>query len=46
MMKKKFKVNQNLCTGDRVCLTIAPYVFEMNDEGKAYVKDSDGAVNA
>ncbi len=43
MMKKKLKVNQDLCTGDRVCLTIAPYVFEMNDEGKAYVKDSDGA---
>lgn len=42
MMKKPI-VDQDLCTGDQVCVTIAPYVFEMNEEGKAYVKDPEGA---
>jgi ferredoxin len=40
---KKPKVDQNLCTGDQVCVTIAPYVFEINEGGKAYVSDPEGA---
>jgi len=36
-------VDPNLCTGDQVCTTIAPYVFAMNKEGKAYVVDQEGA---
>ena len=42
-MMKKLKVDQDLCTGDQVCVTIAPYVFEMNEDGKAYVNDPEGA---
>ncbi len=37
------KVDQDLFTGDQVCITIAPYVFELNEEGKAYVVDPEGA---
>lgn len=36
-------VDQSLCTGDQVCVTIAPYVFKMNENGKAYVSDPEGA---
>jgi ferredoxin len=42
-MMKKPKVDQDLCTGDQVCITIAPYVFELNEEGKAFLKDPEGA---
>lgn len=42
-MMKRPKVDQDLCTGDQVCVTIAPFVFKINEEGKAYVKDSEGA---
>jgi ferredoxin len=42
-MMKKPKVDQDLCTGDQVCITIASYVFEINEDGKAYVKDPEGA---
>ncbi len=37
------KVDPDKCTGDQVCVTIAPDVFEMNEERKAYVKDPEGA---
>ena len=40
---KRPEVDQELCTGDQVCITIAPYVFEMNEGGKAYVVDPEGA---
>ena len=40
---RKPKVDQTLCTGDEVCVTIAPLVFKMNKEGKAYVVDPKGA---
>ena len=40
---KTLKVDQSRCTGDQVCITIAPYVFELNEEGRSYVKDPDGA---
>jgi ferredoxin len=40
---RKPKVDQTLCTGAEVCAIIAPDVFEMNEEGKAYVVDPEGA---
>ena len=39
---RKPKVDQSKCTGDEVCITIAPYVFEINEEGKAFVTDPEG----
>jgi ferredoxin len=43
MRNEKPKVDQNLCTGDQVCIAIAPDVFEINEEGLAYVADPEGA---
>ena len=43
MKMKKPQVVQNLCTGDMICTTIAPDVFDINEEGKSYVKDPTGA---
>ena len=43
MEMRKLKVNPDLCTGDEVCVTIAPLVFKMNRKGKAYVVDPEGA---
>jgi ferredoxin len=34
---------KELCTGDQICVSIAPYVFAMSEDGKAYVKDQNGA---
>jgi ferredoxin len=35
-------VDQDLCTGDGLCVQYAPEVFEFDDDGLAYVKDHDG----
>jgi ferredoxin len=35
-------VDQDLCTGDGLCVQMAPDVFEFDVDGLAYVKDSDG----
>lgn len=35
-------VDQQLCTGDGLCVQYAPEVFEFDIDGLAYVKDSDG----
>lgn len=43
---KRPTVDQDLCTGDQICVTIAPYVFEMNAQGKADVTDPEGADEA
>jgi len=34
-------IDQDLCTGDGICAEIAPKVFEMDDDGLAYVKEVD-----
>ena len=34
-------IDQDLCTGDGLCAEIAPAVFEMYDDGMAYVKEVD-----
>ncbi len=40
---KKLKVDQSLCDGFKVCVSIAPDVFEINDKDKSYVKNPKGA---
>ncbi|MEY2476529.1 MAG: ferredoxin, partial [Actinomycetota bacterium] len=33
----KVWIDQDLCTGDGICAEIAPQIFEMDDDGLAYV---------
>ena len=35
-------IDQDLCTGDGLCVQLAPEVFEFDIDGLAYVKDEDG----
>jgi ferredoxin len=35
-------VDQDLCTGDGLCVQYAPEVFEFDVDGLAYVKDATG----
>ncbi|MFI6820986.1 ferredoxin [Micromonospora sp. NPDC050187] len=35
-------VDQDLCTGDGLCVQYAPEVFEFDVDGLAYVKGTDG----
>jgi ferredoxin len=35
-------VDQDLCTGDGLCVQYAPEVFELDIDGLAYVKGPDG----
>jgi len=35
-------IDQDLCTGDGLCAQYAPEVFELDLDGLAYVKGSDG----
>ncbi|MDG4797433.1 ferredoxin [Micromonospora sp. WMMD1082] len=35
-------VDQDLCTGDGLCVQYAPEVFEFDIDGLAYVKGTDG----
>jgi ferredoxin len=35
-------IDQDLCTGDGLCVEYAPEVFEFDVDGLAYVKDGDG----
>ncbi|MET8121349.1 ferredoxin [Micromonospora sp. NPDC005189] len=37
-------VDQDLCTGDGLCVQYAPEVFEFDIDGLAYVKGADGAL--
>jgi ferredoxin len=37
----KVWIDQDLCTGDGLCAEIAPSVFEMHDDGLAYVKEKE-----
>ena len=38
-MAYKVWIDQDLCTGDGLCVELAPAVFQMHDDGLAYVKD-------
>jgi len=35
-------IDQELCTGDGLCVQYAPEVFEFDVDGLAYVKDAEG----
>jgi ferredoxin len=35
-------IDQDLCTGDGLCVQYAPEVFEFDIDGLAYVKNGDG----
>jgi ferredoxin len=37
-------IDQDLCTGDGLCVQLAPAVFEFDVDGLAYVKDSSGTL--
>ena len=37
----KVWIAQDLCTGDGICAEICPDIFEMHDDGLAYVKEAD-----
>jgi ferredoxin len=39
-------VDQDLCTGDGLCVQYAPEVFEFDVDGLAYVKDRAGTLLA
>ena len=38
-------IDQELCTGDGLCVQYAPEVFEFDVDGLAYVKDADGELH-
>jgi ferredoxin len=35
-------IDQDLCTGDGICVQYAPETFELDIDGLAYVKGADG----
>ncbi|ATO84533.1 ferredoxin [Actinoplanes sp. SE50] len=37
-------IDQDLCTGDGLCVQYAPEVFELDIDGLAYVKSDSGAL--
>ena len=37
----KARVDKNICIGSAVCISIAPEVFELNDEAQAQVVNPD-----
>ena len=39
-------IDQELCTGDGLCVQYAPEVFEFDIDGLAYVKDDSGELLA
>lgn len=36
----KVWIDQDICTGDGLCAEICPAIFEMHDDGLAYVKEA------
>lgn len=43
MAIKTIKINREACITASSCVAIAPNVFEIDDEGKAVLKDTKGA---
>ena len=37
----KVWIDQDLCTGDGLCVEICPSLFDMHDDGLAYVKEAN-----
>ncbi len=44
MTELHVRVDQDLCTGDGLCVQYAPEVFEFDIDGLAYVKDASGTL--
>jgi ferredoxin len=42
----KVWIDQDLCTGDGLCEEICPAVFTLQDDGLAYVKESDKVLDS
>ena len=42
-MATKVWIDQDLCTGDGICVEIASPIFAMHDDGLAYVKEQSWA---
>jgi ferredoxin len=40
------RVDQDMCTGDGLCVQLAPDIFEFDIDGLAYVRDTDGELLA
>ena len=40
----RVRIDQELCTGDGICAQLAPQIFELDVDGLAYVKGSDGVL--
>ena len=40
---RKIVVDREKCIGARSCVLVAPGVFQMDDEGKAYIVDPESA---
>jgi ferredoxin len=40
----RVRIDQDKCTGDGLCVTYAPDVFEFDVDGLAYVKSDDGTL--
>jgi ferredoxin len=43
MAEVRVVVDRSRCTGEGICVGIAPAVFELDDEGIAVVVDPEGA---
>ena len=39
MSQLKVWIDQDLCTGDGICVELQPSIFAMHDDGLAYVKE-------
>jgi ferredoxin len=39
----KVEVDRDLCIGAAPCVTVAPGVFQLDEENKAYIVDQNGA---
>ena len=42
-MAMRVWIDQDLCTGDGICVEISPAIFQMDDDGLAYVKEAGWA---
>ncbi len=40
-VKMRVRVEHDLCTGDGICEEVCPEIFEVREDGLAYVKDED-----
>ena len=46
MSELRVWIDQSLCTGDGLCVQMAPEIFEFDVDGLAYVKGPDGELQS